>query len=223
VSPLTTTRRADAEAVRARRGAHLPSTSFTRTYKSVSSPTVAHVGAEFIGTILAAHLLQQFAEPSRRILLLDRTTAQASDVVVGLASARHILNVSAGRMSAFRPDDDHVPRFANGGDVRVSRGNVVARRLYGACLEDTRRTAVFEGVRHEHRLERRAAEVAAMTPAADAPQPDRQGDRFERSLSRLPRMRRVAMPLHVVAMLLLPVAIRVRLGEIAARSAFDPS
>lgn len=128
------------------------------------SPTVAIIGAGFSGTIVAAQLLQQSAARSLHILLLDRAPTPARGVAFGMTSANHLLNVPAGRMSAFPHDEDHFLRYAKSREVGVVGGSFVPRRVYGAYLEDTLRTAAVEGMRHGHRLERRAVEVIAISP-----------------------------------------------------------
>lgn len=134
---------------------------------SASSPTIAIIGAGFSGTIVAAQLLQQPFTTPLRILLLDRVPAPGCGVAFGMSCANHLLNVPAGRMSAFPSDEDHFLRFAKGHDVAVVGGSFVPRRTYGAYLDDSLRAAAVEGMRNGHALERRSAHVVGITPTND--------------------------------------------------------
>ncbi len=73
---------------------------------SPSIPTVAVIGAGFSGTIVAAHLLRASVHAPVRVLLIDRSGRVGRGVAYGTTSARHVLNVPAGRMSAFAGDED---------------------------------------------------------------------------------------------------------------------
>jgi uncharacterized NAD(P)/FAD-binding protein YdhS len=119
------------------------------------------VGAGFCGTMVATHLLsrrdeESAASPSsaRHVTLINRPSANtsqqaaasaASGLAGGLArglaygtqSDAHLLNVPAGRMSAFsdRPDDflDYLKRH----NIAADGGSFVARKHYGAYLRAT--------------------------------------------------------------------------------------
>lgn len=71
------------------------------------SPTsVAIVGAGFSGTLVALHLLRR-APAGARITLIERSSQFGRGQAYGTGNPGHLLNVPAGRMSAFhdRPDD----------------------------------------------------------------------------------------------------------------------
>ncbi|MCC6929660.1 MAG: FAD/NAD(P)-binding protein [Gemmatimonadaceae bacterium] len=104
---------------------------------SPSIPTVAVIGAGFSGTIAAAHLLRRAAEAPARVLLIDRSGGVGRGVAYGTRSVRHVLNVPAGRMSAFAADEDDFLRFARSRDAHVVGGSFVPRRLYGEYLAAT--------------------------------------------------------------------------------------
>ena len=67
---------------------------------------VAIVGAGFSGTLVALHLLRR-SPPGTRITLIDRRAQFGRGQAYGTGNPGHLLNVPAGRMSAFhdRPDD----------------------------------------------------------------------------------------------------------------------
>ena len=68
--------------------------------------TIAIVGAGFSGTLLALHLLRR-CPPSAKLILIERNSQFGRGVAYATSNPSHILNVPAGRMSAFhdRPDD----------------------------------------------------------------------------------------------------------------------
>ncbi len=70
------------------------------------SATIAIVGAGFSGTLVALHLLRR-SPAWTRIALIERNAQFGKGQAYGTGNASHLLNVPAGRMSAFhdRPDD----------------------------------------------------------------------------------------------------------------------
>jgi uncharacterized NAD(P)/FAD-binding protein YdhS len=103
--------------------------------------TIAVVGAGFSGTMLSLWL-QASAPAGTRICLIERTGAFAVGHAYATSNHRHLLNVPAGRMSAF-PDlpGDFVQWLrrqpeARLGDVVPSEAAFVPRALYGAYLRD---------------------------------------------------------------------------------------
>ena len=66
--------------------------------------TIAIIGAGFSGAMVAAHLLRRPPSEPTTIVLVERTGAGVGGVAYGTTSPSHVLNVPAGRMSAF--DDD---------------------------------------------------------------------------------------------------------------------
>jgi len=68
--------------------------------------TIAIVGAGFSGTLLALHLLRR-CPPPVRLVLIERNSQFGRGLAYSTGNASHILNVPAGRMSAFhdRPTD----------------------------------------------------------------------------------------------------------------------
>lgn len=102
----------------------------------------AIIGAGFSGTLLAIHLLERCGNRIR-ILLFERRPRFARGAAYSTTDPLHLLNVPAGRMSAFpdRPDDlldwlrtqprDVCPSLAGG----IDDGTFVSRRLYGRYLQ----------------------------------------------------------------------------------------
>lgn len=97
--------------------------------------TVAIVGAGFTGTMVAVNLLRAATEPMR-ILLVERSGRFTAGVAYGTRSDAHLLNVPAGRMSAFSNDGEHFLRWARARDAAVTGGSFVPRRLYGKYLAE---------------------------------------------------------------------------------------
>jgi uncharacterized NAD(P)/FAD-binding protein YdhS len=102
----------------------------------------AIIGAGFSGTLLAIHLLERCGSRVR-ILLFERRPRFARGAAYSTTDPLHLLNVPAGRMSAFpdRPDDlldwlrtqphDACPSLAGG----IDSGTFISRRLYGRYLQ----------------------------------------------------------------------------------------
>jgi uncharacterized NAD(P)/FAD-binding protein YdhS len=101
-------------------------------------PTIAIIGAGFSGSLLALHLLRRC--PSARILLIERNCQFGRGLAYATGNDSHLLNVPAGRMSAFhdRPHDfvEWLRRQeASGRDgTPFDAGSFVPRRLFGAYV-----------------------------------------------------------------------------------------
>jgi uncharacterized NAD(P)/FAD-binding protein YdhS len=104
---------------------------------------VAIVGGGYCGVMLATHLS---AIPNLRIAAFERT-AWASGVAYATKNPRHLLNLRAGKMSAFADREDDFVAWA--GDV--ARGAFVPRRRYGDYLRSVFERST-EGVDRIHRL-----------------------------------------------------------------------
>ena len=91
----------------------------------------------------------------------------ARGVAYGTTSDMHVLNVPAGRMSAFDDDPDSFVRFvrARGVTEHVDGGTFVGRHLYGAYLESLLAEACEQAP--EGRVERLNTEVVAIEPEHD--------------------------------------------------------
>ena len=108
--------------------------------------SIAVVGAGFSGTILTAHLLR-LNRSGLHVYLINKSGRLARGVAYGTRSSRHVLNVPAGRMSAFAGDENDFLRFAQRRDASVTGGTFVPRQLYGEYLEHILLSAQSHSVR----------------------------------------------------------------------------
>ena len=105
----------------------------------MAGTTIAVVGAGFSGTLLALHLLR-CCPSTTRIRLIERNSQFGRGQAYATGNPSHLLNVPAGRMSAFhnRPTDfldwlrDLPSEDRNG--VTPEAGTFVPRRLFGAYV-----------------------------------------------------------------------------------------
>lgn len=97
--------------------------------------TIAIIGGGFSGTMLAVHLLRTPSAVPRRIVLIERSGLIGRGVAYGTTSPDHLLNVPAGRMSAFQDDGDHFLRWLRTQDPDAQGGAFVPRMLYARYLE----------------------------------------------------------------------------------------
>jgi uncharacterized NAD(P)/FAD-binding protein YdhS len=100
--------------------------------------TIAIIGAGFSGTLLSLHLLRQCPPPTR-LIFIERNSQFGRGLAYATGNASHILNVPAGRMSAFhdRPNDfldwlTSQPESVRGGIA--GPGTFAPRRLFGAYI-----------------------------------------------------------------------------------------
>lgn len=105
------------------------------------TPTIAVIGAGFSGTLLALHLLRS-CPSSTRIQLIECAEAFGPGQAYSTTHADHLLNVPAGRMSAFPDQPSHfldwlrrLPDDVLGG-LAPEAGSFVPRHLYGRYLRD---------------------------------------------------------------------------------------
>jgi len=97
--------------------------------------TIAIVGAGFSGTLLAIHLLRQRAE--LRVLLFERRASFGQGLAFGTHETRHVLNVPAGRMSAFAGKPaDFVDWLTRRYDERIDPNEFLPRAEFGSYLSD---------------------------------------------------------------------------------------
>ena len=96
--------------------------------------TIAVVGGGFSGSLLSLHLLRH-CPPHARIVLIERNAAFGRGVAYSTGSASHLLNVPAGRMSAFhdRPTDflNWLTRQTAANAAAPTAGSFVPRQIYG--------------------------------------------------------------------------------------------
>lgn len=129
---------------------------------------VAIVGAGFTGVMTAAWLLRLATPGPLRIVLIERLARQAGGVAYGTSCRQHVLNVPAGRMSAYAHDPDHFLRWAQLVHPSFRGGSFLPRALYGNYL----RALLEDALAHAapgHHLERITGEVERI----DEPVPGR--------------------------------------------------
>lgn len=93
--------------------------------------TVVVIGAGFTGTLTSLRLLAGGA----RVILINRGHAMARGVAYGTRALEHVLNVPAGRMSAFDEDPGSFLRYVQAIDPSYDASSFVPRRLYGDYLQ----------------------------------------------------------------------------------------
>lgn len=135
----------------------------------MAASAIAVIGAGFSGTLLALHLLRR-CPPGIRVLLIERSRRFGHGTAYATGNANHLLNVPAGRMSAFhnRPQDfldwlefhPDARRETLCAPAAADAGSFLPRRLYGAYV----RSLLKEEIRRApfRRLELFRAEVGAI-------------------------------------------------------------
>ncbi|MBV9824516.1 MAG: FAD/NAD(P)-binding protein [Alphaproteobacteria bacterium] len=97
-------------------------------------PAIAIIGAGFSGTLLALHLLRR-CPSSVRIHLIEQTPQFGRGLAYSTGNLNHVLNVPAGRMSAFhdRPNDflEWLQDKPASGAAPVTPQCFVSRRVFG--------------------------------------------------------------------------------------------
>lgn len=106
---------------------------------SDSTPTVVVVGGGFSGTMTAAQIVRCASETGKkiRVLIVERRGAVGEGLAYGTRDIQHLLNVPAGRMSAWpdRPED-----FLNWARKRNSQSRAedfLPRQWYGEYVRET--------------------------------------------------------------------------------------
>jgi uncharacterized NAD(P)/FAD-binding protein YdhS len=104
---------------------------------------VAIIGSGFSGSLLAVQLLRRFL-PGGRVYLVEKNANFGRGLAYATGNPNHLLNVRAGRMSAFADAPDHFvdwlrKRAGTGGDAETygsGADQFVPRHLYGAYIQD---------------------------------------------------------------------------------------
>lgn len=106
---------------------------------------VAIIGAGFSGSLLAIQLSQSASPPS--VALIERSGVFGPGLAYGAASAEHLLNVPAGKMSAFPDKPSHFLDWARLTleDYTLSPGAFFPRLLYGRYLSTLLEESVTSG------------------------------------------------------------------------------
>ncbi|MBV9389851.1 MAG: FAD/NAD(P)-binding protein [Chroococcidiopsidaceae cyanobacterium CP_BM_ER_R8_30] len=132
--------------------------------------TIAIVGGGFSGSLVAANLLKTATRPLI-IKLIERSHDIGKGVAYSTDTNSHLLNVSAGNMSAFPDDPAHLMRWLNYNRSElatllpdeINASIFIPRQIYGlyiqSILEEAEATAASSV-----RLERLIDEVVAVEP-----------------------------------------------------------
>jgi len=99
-----------------------------------SHTTIAVVGGGCSGTLAAMQLLRA-ADPRVRVVLIERGPRFARGIAYGTDCPQHLLNVTAGRMSALPDDPSHFLRWASARDATLTSDSFARRSMYGEYLE----------------------------------------------------------------------------------------
>lgn len=103
---------------------------------ATSTRRVAIIGGGFTGTMTFAHVLKNASESHQplHLTLIDRQPAFGEGVAYRTNDAKHLLNVPAGRMSAWPDRPDDFLDFARREDPAVGPHTFCPRRIYGRYL-----------------------------------------------------------------------------------------
>ena len=100
---------------------------------SIPEYRAAIIGAGASGTLLAAHW-RGIAPAGARVALVEAGARAARGLAYGTPYGAHLLNVPAGRMSAFSDDPEHFLRWLRERMPAADSGTFAPRTLYGEYL-----------------------------------------------------------------------------------------
>jgi len=106
---------------------------------SPKARVIAILGGGFTGTMTLANLLRlgRDAPAPLHFVMIDRQPAVGEGVAYRTGDARHLLNVPAGKMSAWPDRPDDFLAFARACDPSVGPGDFLPRRLFGQYVRKT--------------------------------------------------------------------------------------
>lgn len=93
------------------------------------------IGSGFTGTMIAVHLARLSRRPLQ-ITLVERAPRFAQGIAYSTTDPHHLLNVPAGRMSAFAGDDDHFLRWAVRHQGEAHGESYLPRSAYSTYLSE---------------------------------------------------------------------------------------
>lgn len=142
-------------------------------------PVIAIVGGGFSGTLLASHLLRRSARPLE-LLLIDRNGGFGRGLAYGTSDPGHLLNVSAGAMSAWPSDPSHLLRWLERNrdsladllPTELDASSFIPRQVYGLYLGSTLQDAIAHAS-PEIRFRTLTAEVVDLEPGGQPGPPYR--------------------------------------------------
>jgi uncharacterized NAD(P)/FAD-binding protein YdhS len=100
---------------------------------------IAILGGGFTGAMTLANLLR-YGNASKlplHVVMIDRQAAIGEGIAYRTNDARHLLNVPAGRMSAWPDRPDDFLKFAQANDPAVGPGDFLPRKMYGKYIRQT--------------------------------------------------------------------------------------
>ncbi|MDZ8185497.1 MAG: FAD/NAD(P)-binding protein [Nostoc sp. ChiSLP02] len=111
-------------------------------YNLTATPaTIAIIGGGFSGSLVAANLLRHANTPLS-IKLIERNSEVGKGVAYGTPVDCHLLNVPAGKMSAFADEPNHFLNWLHGnGHEQVTASTFVPRQVYGDYVQATLKAA----------------------------------------------------------------------------------
>jgi uncharacterized NAD(P)/FAD-binding protein YdhS/predicted metal-dependent enzyme (double-stranded beta helix superfamily) len=100
---------------------------------------VAIIGGGFTGLMALANLVRfgNEGDAPLHFVLIDRQAAIGEGVAYRTTDARHLLNVPAGRMSAWPDRPDHFLAFAQSKNPSVGPDDFLPRKIYGEYVRET--------------------------------------------------------------------------------------
>ncbi|MGF1935787.1 MAG: FAD/NAD(P)-binding protein [Nostoc sp. ChiQUE02] len=108
---------------------------------TVSPVAIAIVGGGFSGSLVAANLLRNATMPLS-IKLIERNFEIGRGVAYGTPVDCHLLNVPAGKMSAYGDEPNHFLNWLHSnGHEQVTASSFVPRRVYGDYVQATLKAA----------------------------------------------------------------------------------
>lgn len=110
----------------------------------VNAPVITIVGGGFSGSMVAVHLLKKATHPLA-IKLIERQPFIGRGIAYSSNLDCHLLNVPAGKMSAFPDEPNHFLHWLNSRADRlqpIDANNFVPRSLYGKYIQEVVREAV---------------------------------------------------------------------------------
>ncbi|PHJ66253.1 hydroxyacylglutathione hydrolase [Nostoc linckia z18] len=108
---------------------------------TVSPVTIAIIGGGLSGSLVVANLLRNATVPLS-IKLIERNSEVGRGVAYGTPVDCHLLNVPAGKMSAFADEPNHFLNWLHSnGHEQVTASTFVPRRVYGDYVQATLKAA----------------------------------------------------------------------------------
>lgn len=135
-----------------------------------TSTTIAIVGGGFSGSLVTTHLLKTASQPLT-IKLIERSDQIGKGIAYSTDTNCHLLNVSAGNMSAFAHDPGHLLRWLQHNrdeltvffSEEINASTFIPRKVYGLYIQSVLAEAEATA-RSDVRLERFTDEVVGVQP-----------------------------------------------------------